>query len=417
MKKAFTIGWKDLKVTFRERAALIMLAAPFVLTLAMGFVTGAFSRDSEIGLSGIPVAVVNQDPKELGTYLEESFSEGFGGMFTPVKVSNATLARQQVEQDEVAAAVIIPGGFTESIIPSEQGVTTRSPVKIEVYANPARPISASIIRSIVDNFVTMLETGRISGQVVVTQMVSEGLISIEDAARVGLEVGGRLAGQSQGLSLITLKSEEKGAETGEESIFSPIAILAPSMALLFLIYTTSSVGGRSILVERDEGTLPRMLTTPSTTVEVLGGKVFGIFLIGFVQMGILIVASSLLFSLQWGDPLAVVVLVLAAVAGATGWGILLAAFARTSSQVSSIGTALMLLFGILGGSFFGTAGLSGVMGIFSKITPNAWAQAGFITLAAGGALADILTQIGGLLVMAAVLFTIAMIMFRHRGSL
>jgi hypothetical protein len=51
----------------------------------------------------------------------------------------------------------------------------------------------------------------------------------------------------------------------------------------------------------------------------LGGKVFGIFLTGVAQMLILIVASSLIFQLKWGDALGVLLLVLAAVFAATGW--------------------------------------------------------------------------------------------------
>ena len=46
MKKVFRIGFKDLQIIFRDRTALIMmLVAPLVLTLAMGFVTGSFSDD------------------------------------------------------------------------------------------------------------------------------------------------------------------------------------------------------------------------------------------------------------------------------------------------------------------------------------------------------------------------------------
>ncbi len=41
MKKILQIGWKDLRVIFRDRAALIlMLLAPFAMTVGMGLVTG-----------------------------------------------------------------------------------------------------------------------------------------------------------------------------------------------------------------------------------------------------------------------------------------------------------------------------------------------------------------------------------------
>ena len=67
MKKLFLIGIKDLKLIFRDRAALIfMLLAPFLLTIGMGFVTGRFSGGSN-GLSDIPVIIVNLDKNNWET--------------------------------------------------------------------------------------------------------------------------------------------------------------------------------------------------------------------------------------------------------------------------------------------------------------------------------------------------------------
>ena len=66
MLKTILIGIKDLKLMFRDRAALIfMLLAPFLLTIGMGFVTGRFSGSAS-GLSEIPVIIVNLDQDQLG---------------------------------------------------------------------------------------------------------------------------------------------------------------------------------------------------------------------------------------------------------------------------------------------------------------------------------------------------------------
>ena len=53
MKKIINIAWKDLIIIFRDPASLLlMLGAPFLLTLGMGLVTGAFSdSDSSTGRS------------------------------------------------------------------------------------------------------------------------------------------------------------------------------------------------------------------------------------------------------------------------------------------------------------------------------------------------------------------------------
>jgi ABC-2 type transport system permease protein len=108
-------------------------------------------------------------------------------------------------------------------------------------------------------------------------------------------------------------------------------------------------------------------------------------------------------------------LVLAAVLGATGWGILLTALLKTPGQASAIGSALMLIFGMLGGSFFSVEQMPSWVQIISRMTPNRWGMDGFSTLAMGGGFANILTPILALIAMAAILFVISVVIFSRRG--
>ena len=151
-----------------------------------------------------------------------------------------------------------------------------------------------------------------------------------------------------------------------------------------------------------------------TCGQVLGGKVGGIFLGGFLQLGALILLTSLLFQLNWGNPLSVLLLIVAAALAATGWGLLIAAAAANAGQVSSLGMALTLLFGILGGSFVPLNDAWPALDLLSRITPNRWALDGFIALAAGEPAAAVFVPIAALLVMAAVLFAVAALIFRRR---
>jgi len=210
---------------------------------------------------------------------------------------------------------------------------------------------------------------------------------------------------------ITLKTDKEGAKAIE---FDLLAYFAPGMALMFLMYTVS-YGGRSILAERAQGTLPRLMISPTHTAQVLGGKVLGIFFTGVAQVGILILASSIFFGVKWGDTLGVAVLILAAVFGAAGWGMLITAFARTPAQVGSTGSAVMLIFGILGGSFVNLEQLPPLVQTLSKITPNAWGLDGFTTLALGGTLKNLAEPITALLVMGTVLFSISVVLFNRNG--
>jgi ABC-2 type transport system permease protein len=245
----------------------------------------------------------------------------------------------------------------------------------------------------------------------VTQLINNGLIQAQDAARIGGEIGARQANAAGSSMAITLKNV---TNSGEAVKFDVLAYMAPGMALMFLMFAVSN-GGRTLLTERAQGTLPRLLVSPTSTSQVLGGKVFGIYLTGVAQMLILILTSTLLFRLSWGDPFGVLILVLAAVIGAVGWGMLITALAKTPGQVSAVGSAVMLTFGILGGSFISLDNMPGWFRIVSKITPNSWGIDGFTTLAMGGQLADILGPVAALLVMGAVLFSIAVLIFNRRG--
>jgi ABC-2 type transport system permease protein len=417
MKKILIIGWKDLIVTFRDRAALIMmLAAPLVLTVGLGFVTGSFSgNDDNTGIQDIPLTIVNHDEGQLGAILVDTFTSAeLADLLEPTTAADPAQARQQVDDDEIAAVVIIPAGFSSSVIPNAETGALMDAVSIEVYTSPARPISSGIVQSIVTSFVNQVDTGVLSGDVAITQLVANGLIELQDIPEVTQAVSGRLqaAGQS-GSDLITINRTTTSLNSQQS--FNPIAFFATGMAVFFLMYTVT-IGGRSILAERNDGTLRRLLVTPSTTVQVLGGKVLGIFMSGFAQVGLLILGTTVMFNLNWGDPLGIVVLVAAVSAAATGWGLLLAGFAKTTNQVASIGTALMLTFGILGGSFIPAESFTGPLQSLRLVTPNAWAMDGFNLLNTGRTLADIAGPVVSLLVMAAVLFAVSVYLFRRRWS-
>jgi ABC-2 type transport system permease protein len=413
MKKILLIGRKDLTLAFRDRAALIlMLVAPFALTLGLGFITGRLSGGAGSGLGDIPVVLVNLDGGQLGDALVNVFrSQELASLVTPSESADPAAARQQVDADMVAAAIIIPAGFTGSIIPAAGAVPTGEVVHLELYTNPTRPTSVGVIKTILDEFISQVEFGRVGGQVAVTQLIGQGLIRPQDAGAIGAALDARRAATTEKAAAITLKSTASG---GEAVSFDPLAYMAPAMALMFLMFTATN-GGRTLLTERVQGTLPRLLISPTTSAQVLGGKTTGVYLTGVAQMLILIIASALLFQLRWGAPFAVLVLILAAVAGAVGWGMLITALAKTPGQVSTIGSAVTLIFGILGGSFISAENMPGWYQALSKITPNAWGLEGFTTLALGGGLVDILVPVVALLIMGALLFTVAVLIINRRG--
>jgi ABC-2 type transport system permease protein len=418
MKKILAIGWKDLLILFQDKGALVlMLGAPFVLTLGLGLVTGAFSRNSGgSGPADIPVLLVNLDEGPLGQALVDLFySEDLAQLLAPATAVSAEEARQQVNDDKVAAAVIIPAGFSAGVLPDNQTGQGAQATTIELYANPGRVISAGVVGNVVAGFINQVESNLASVTVSMAQLMMNGQLSANDMAEMislGQAMGERQFAQTSERAALIQIEREGAAEVSAQS--NPLVFIAPGMAVAFLMYTVA-LGGRSILAERDGGTLARLLVSPTSTAQVLAGKVVGIFLTGAAQVSVLIVASALLFGLRWGSAPGVALLIIMVAAAATGWGLLLAAIASRPGQVANYGTALMLTFGIIGGSFI-TLPTTGFLAQLGKITPNAWAISGFGRLAQGGRLGDILPDLAALLVMAATLFAVAAFIFQRRKN-
>lgn len=409
MRKIYLIGLKDLTLAFRDRAALVlMLLAPFALTLGLGAVTGRFSGGGT-GLSRIPVVVVNADDAALGDALEAALTGAeLAELLAPTVLTDAAAARQQVAEDEAAAAVIIPAGFTLSATGQRAEA-----IPVEVHANPGRVISAGVVQAIVEAFVDRVQLGAVGGAVAGAQLAASGRVTSPAEAAAAAQAVGQALAEADAPG--GLRVQRVVAAASEAPRFDVLSVLAPSMALFFLMYTVSH-GGRNLLAERTNGTLPRLMVSPTPVTQVLAGKVWGIFLTGFTQVGVLILASAVLFQVRWGDWAGVAALTAAAAFGATGWGLILAALAKTPSQVANIGSALMLVFGLVGG------GLANIpqpawLEAFARLTPNKWGVDGFTVLGTGGTLAEVLPHVAALVAMGLVLFAAATVLFRRQGFL
>jgi ABC-2 type transport system permease protein len=150
-----------------------------------------------------------------------------------------------------------------------------------------------------------------------------------------------------------------------------------------------------------------MLSTPTSTVTIIGGETFGRFNIALVQ-GLYIVAGTiLLFRVNWGDLLGATALVIVfALVGAAS-GILMGAVFSTDQQAGGIGVLLGLGLAALGGCMVPIEIFPSTMQTIAKLTPHAWAVDGFSELVRrDGTFVEILPNLGILLGFAALLMTL-----------
>ena len=415
MRKILTIMWKDVSVLMRDWAALILIiAGPLVLTVGLGLVTGSFGgNDDGPAIGNIPVLVVDQDGGQFAEALLDTLTgPELSDLLAAERWADEAAALERVRQGEATAAIIIPAGFSDSFLPDTATGEQPAAVPLQVYGDPGAPIGAGVVRTVAESFTTQAQNGVSTVQIALTGLAAAGLPPAELPA-VGQALGEQLfAGEGQSAApLIDLRRQSAAGD--DDSGFNALAFFAPAMALLFLMYAVT-LGARTLLSERREGTLARMLAAPVTPAQVLSGKVAGVFLGGFLQLAALIVLTTTLFQLNWGNPFGVLLLVVAAALAATGWGVLLAASSANAAQVTTLGMALTLIFGILGGSFFPVGSVGPLLDLAGRITPNYWALDGFTALAAGRGLAGVAVPVAVLLLMAAFLFVVAAVVFRRR---
>jgi ABC-2 type transport system permease protein len=163
----------------------------------------------------------------------------------------------------------------------------------------------------------------------------------------------------------------------------------PSMAIFFLFFTVS-FGARSVLAERRQGTLRRLLATAAPPGGVLAGKALAAFVLGTASVLVMWLATTLVFGADWGDPLAVVALTVSSVLSAIGITALVVPLARTEEQADGYSSLVVFVLALLGGNFIYVAQLPELLQRAALLTPNGWALRGFVDLVAdGGGLATV----------------------------
>jgi len=417
--KTLAIAWKDLSITFRDRnALLLMILAPLILS----FIIGASFGDFLIGndstpFDQIPVLVVNADDGESGEQFVAALrSEALADLLLVTEMDDLDEARALVQVGEVRAAIHIPAGFSTAVRgQTAANSATAPPVKIGFYPDPSATITPNIVRGIVAQITNSFNTGAIGAQVTVAQLMSraeEVGPALQDLApALEKAIGSQLADSGSPISLhqITVGEIEEPIEV------SPFAFFAPSMGILFLMFAMMDTT-RSILDEEKAGTLPRLLTTPIAHSELLMGKVGGVFLAGIIQFVVFVVASRLLFQLNWGHSVpGLALMVLAIVLAYTGLGLLIAAFAKDVNQAAIFGSVISLVFAALGGNFVAAQNFPPWLNQLSKITINRWGIDGLTALTIyNGGLSDVLLPTAVLLSIGGLFFLLALWQFNRR---
>jgi ABC-2 type transport system permease protein len=410
--KALSIAFKDLQILAKNRGDVILLfLMPLVFVVVMTGALGAIGKGKED--TRIPLPVVNLDGGELAQELLDQV-DAAGGV--RVEVYQQAEAMDLLGQNEIARALIVPDDFTSAIASGQ-------PVTLRLISHPdADSQETEAVRLVVDGV-----AGDMSLEIQILaalQQMGEMQAGVPGASQAfsveRMQAQARSQFQNaQTQPLVAVTQKEPAQEEESEVPVSTGDIAVPGITVLF-VFMTAQAAAHSIFDEKKVGTFRRLLAAPLSKASLLGGKALPSFFTGLVQIAVIfafgIVGLDLLGlppTTLGNQPLATILVLVLVALCSSSFGILLAAIARTESQVGGLSMLLVWGMGLVGGCLIPLFILEKFLGPLPMITPHYWANRALIDLMVRGrGLADVATEIAVLLGFTLAFFAIGLWRFK-----
>jgi linearmycin/streptolysin S transport system permease protein len=374
MRAAVLIAAKDLRQRLRDRSALMIA---IVVPLALASIFGLIFHNAIAGRVTFTFGIVDQDhgPAAQAFVADALRPLERAGLVKLQSESSFTAGRQAADQNKVAATFVLSPGFSAALAAGR-------PARVRVLGSVDSTIGAQVAQSVAESFADRIDTVRVA-----------------TAAARGTSANGAQAAALAPIVVADVSAKNRQLDAG--------TFYGAGMAIFFLFFTVQ-FGISSLFDERRDGTLARMLVAPIRRSAILTGKLITSLVLGVASMTVLVVATSVLLSAHWGNPLGIAILIISGVVAATAVMTLVATFARTPDEAQSWQAMVALVFGMLGGTFFPVAQAGGVLAALSLATPQAWFLRGLDNMTGGAGTGAVLGPVAAILAFAAVTGSIAM---------
>lgn len=385
MRLLALITWNDLRQSFSDRTLLLlMFAAPLAIATIISVTFGELADESS-PVDDLPLAVVNADrgspvtdfgerfelavgaadgpPPAGGADDGEEAAEGpssvddgadgsvvFGGL-RAYRAPDETVAREWLLAGDVSAVIVLPEDLSRRLTSGASGAAP----EVRVITRPDREVSGGIALTLARGIL-----GEFAAGLSITRAAVAGVASAEGVSPpsvLGRPSFRELTDSLAGPIGSDIRIEQEALHRGGIG-FNPLVAFGATQAIFFALFTANG-NATSILEERRDGTLLRLLAAPTPHGAVLAGKLVSTGVMVVVQLAMLFVAFTAIGSLLegrlvfiWGDRLGLILVVLLVTStAAAGIGGIVAAAARSPEQAGVVGTVITMFMAITGGAF------------------------------------------------------------------
>jgi ABC-2 type transport system permease protein len=399
VKLAAFLAEKDLLQTARDRLAFIfILLMPLAFTLFFGLLFGANSS-----VDKLPLAVWDADAgvaaQQLVAALEKS------AVVRVVATSGSEL-EQQIADNEAAAGLVIPSGYSRAVADGRQADLTI----VATQGSSGASTAASEIRTLAGEQVTVELASRAAAEAVwqtrsMPAGTFDGLVA-ESAAQARPVVARALASPAAGTRIVE-------AGTAANQTPSGFVLSSPGMMVNFILFSLVTAGS-ALIVERQNGTLQRLMTTRLRRRHLIGGKAAGMFLLTFAQQATLIAVAQIFFGVDYlRDPAALLVMMVSLSLVASTLGLLLAAVMKSEPALMATTVLVSMAVASLSGAWFPLEVTGQAFQSVGHLLPTAWILDGLRGIVLRGFdVADVLPAFAFSVAWSAGLFALAVWRFR-----
>ena len=383
VRKALEIGRVNLLRQLRDRSDLFfVIILPTLIIVALGLQFG--------GTTNARLGIV-YDPADTDAAALVAAIEADGTQFDVRRVADEATLQSRVEHGELEAGLVIPSGF---------GASLAGPGTAEIRYLGTNGSLAQGLREPIDAAVARVAAIATAARAAVTEGVATW-----DQARAAAETGyPTVPGVLVTVSHVGTPSAFDG--------FSQFTFGASTQLVMFMFLTSLTAASRLVATRR-LGVSRRMISTPTAAATIIAGEALGRFGVAMFQAVYIVLVSSLLFGVAWGDPVAAGAIVIVFALVAAGAAMLLGALARNQEQAGSLGVFLGLALGALGGCMIPLQIMPDSMQSIARLIPQSWALTGLQSLITdGGGIESVAQNLAVLAAFAVVLLGLASWRFR-----
>jgi len=395
MKKIFAIARKDAIIRFASPSELLFfIILPIVFTFLLAGGTPSGNEDNRIRLLVVDEAQTSVS-KEIVEELEKS---------TAVRPEVLTRAEAQSQFDErrASAVFILPAGIDIAALQSGSA-------EVELHQQPNN-LNATIAERAVLTAIRRVSSSISAAQNAVHQREVKQSFSSDAERQMYFETSLETAQSIQTDAPERVKVVE--GTTPDQVEYDPRANSSAGQLITWVFIPLFGISAL-FAYERQQGTLRRLLTTPSQKATFLLGTISGQVVMALIQMLLLVGFAILVMKLNWGrEPLALFIILLASALAAAAFGTTMGTFIKTEGQASGLSIMFGMVFALMGGCWYPLELFPASIQNAVKVLPTTWAMQGMLDLVLrGGGLTDVLPEAGVLLGFAVIFFSIGVMRF------